>query len=66
MITTTMMMMTLMCLRYKDGEVLPVEERRDVVVTMTRLENRVVSVLNIKNLSDQKRVLHPCANVLTF
>ena len=49
-----MMMMMMMCLRYKDGEVLPVEERMDVVVRMTRLENRVVSVLNIKNLSDQK------------
>ena len=41
-------------IRYKDGEVLPVEERGDVLVTMTRLENKVVSVLNIKNLSDQK------------
>ena len=42
------------CIRYKDGEVIPVEEWEDVSVQMTKEDGSVISVLTINNLSHQR------------
>ena len=42
------------CIRYKDGEVIPVEEWDDVSVQMTKEDKSVISVLTINNLSHQR------------
>ena len=39
------------CLRYKDGRIIPLEQLDDVVVMMTKEDKQVISVLKIKNLS---------------
>ena len=41
-------------IRYKDGEVIPVEDWDDVSVQMTKEDKSVISVLTINNLSHQR------------
>ena len=40
--------------RYKDGEVIPVDDWSDVTVKMTKNDKTVVSVLTLSNLSRQR------------
>ena len=41
-------------IRYKDGDVIPVEDWDDVSVQMTKEDGSVISVLTINNLSHQR------------
>ena len=47
--------------RYKDGEIIPLEEWEDVSVTIKKEDNKVVSSLKIRHLSHHKSVLTFCS-----
>ena len=47
--------------RYKDGEIIPLEEWQDVSVSIKKEDNKVVSSLKIRHLSHHKSVLIFCS-----